>query len=71
MSLKCNATQNVMSHLKWNVTQNEIPLKMECHSKWNVTLKWTVTQNRMSLKIKCHLKWIVTQYGISFKMECN
>ena len=37
-------------HLKWNITQNAISLKMECHSKWNVT------QNGMSLKMECHSK---------------
>ena len=36
-------------------------LKMECHSKWNVT------QNGMSLKIECHSKWNVTQKGMSHK----
>ena len=35
-------------HSKWNVTQNEISLKIERNSKW------TVLQNGMSLKIKCH-----------------
>ena len=42
-----------------SVNQNRMSLKMECHSKFNVTqnemsLKWNVTQNGMSLKIKCH-----------------
>ena len=41
----------------WNVTQNtmsfkiKMSLKMECHSKWNIT-----TQNGMSLKLECHSK---------------
>ena len=34
---------------------NEMSLKMECPSKWNVT------QNEMSLKIKWNSKWNVTQ----------
>ena len=51
-------------HLKWNLTQNEMSLKMECHSKWGVT------QNGMSLKMECHSKWHVTQNEISLKMEC-
>ena len=38
-------------------------LKLECHSKWNVT------QHGMSLKIECHLKLNVTQNRISLKME--
>ena len=40
-----------------------MPLKMECHSKWNVT------QNRISLRMECHSKWYVTQNGMSPKME--
>ena len=48
-------------------------LKIECHSKYNVTqIKWNVTQNGMSIKInanqnsmspklECHSKWNVTQ----------
>ena len=39
-------------HFKWNgtwdVTHNEMSLKMDCHSKWNDT------QNGMSPKLKCH-----------------
>ena len=30
-------------------------LKMECHSKWNIT------QNLISVKMECHLKWNFTQ----------
>ena len=42
----------------WNVTQNEMSLKMECHSKLNVT------------KMECHSKWnVTTQNGMSLKME--
>ena len=51
--------------LKWNVTQNGLSLKMECHSKW------IVIQTGKSLKMKCHSKWNVPQTGISLKMECN
>ena len=40
-------------------------LKMECHSRWNVT------QNGMALKIECHLKWNVTQNGISLKCKAT
>jgi hypothetical protein len=36
--------------LKWNVTQNGMELKLECHLKWNVT------KNGMSLKAECHSK---------------
>ena len=57
-------------------------LKMECHSKWNVTKngmslkkechsKWNVTKNGISLKIECHPKWNVTQNGMSLKIECQ
>ena len=58
-----------------------MPLKMEYHSKWNVTLngislQWNVTQmechkNGMSQKIECHSKWNVTQNGMSPKIECH
>ena len=56
---KCNVTLSRMS-LKWNVTQsgmslNGISLKIEYHSKWNVT------QDGMSLRLDCHLNWNVTQ----------
>ena len=37
-------------------------LKMECHSKWNVT------QNGMSFKMECHSERNITQNGISLKM---
>ena len=36
---KCNVTQNGTSlkrPSKRSVTQNEMPFKTECHSKWNV-----------------------------------
>ena len=56
--------------IDWKLTVPQIPqvpqissLKMECHSKWNVT------QNGMSLKVECHSKWNVTQNGMSLKME--
>ena len=55
---------------KCNVTQNLISLKMEFHSKLNVTLKWNVTQNGISLKIDFHSKLNVTQHGMSLKIEC-
>ena len=50
-------------------------LKVECHSKWNVTQneiysKWNVTQNGMALKMECRTKWNVTKNGMSLKMEC-
>ena len=35
-------------HSKWNVTQNEMSLKMECHSKLNIS------QNGVSLKMESH-----------------
>ena len=38
-------------------------LKMECHSKLNVT------KNRISLKVVCHSKWNVTHNEMSLKME--
>ena len=36
-----------------------LSLKMECHSKWNVTqngmsLQWNVTQNEITLQMECH-----------------
>ena len=37
-------------HLKWNVTQNGMSLKIEYHSKWNVTKK------DISLIMECHSK---------------
>ena len=42
-------------HLKWNVTKSKISLKIEFHSKLDVTqngmsLKWGVSLNEMSLK---------------------
>ena len=58
-------------HSKWNftekwmslkmVTQNGMSLKLECHSKYNVTLnkchsKRNATQNVMSLKMECYSK---------------
>ena len=51
-------------------------LKMECHSKWNVTenemsLKTKCNSNGMSLKMECHYKLNVSQNGMSLKMECN
>ena len=56
----------------WKLTVPQIPqipqissLKMECHSKWNVT------QNEMSLSMECHSKWNITQNGISLKMKCH
>ena len=60
-------------------------LKLECHSKWNVTqnfmlpkmechLKCNFNQNWMSLKIECYSKWNVTKklnvtLGTSLKLE--
>ena len=40
-----------------------MPLKIECHSKWDIT------QNVMSLEMECHSKWNIAQNGMSFKME--
>ena len=67
-------------HLKWNVTQSGMSLKLKCHSnrmslkmegpsKWNVILKLNVTQNGMPLKIERHLTLNVTQTGMSLKLE--
>ena len=53
------------SNSKWNVTQSEISLKMECQSKLNVT------QNGVSLKIECHYECYVTENGMSPKRECH
>ena len=46
-------------HLKWNVTQNGISLKMESQ------------QNEMSIKMECHLKSNVTENGTMIKIQCN
>ena len=62
--------------------QNGISLKLEYHSKWNVTQNrmspksecpstCNVTQNGMSLKMEFHSKWNYTQNGMSPKMECH
>ena len=68
--MECHSQGNVtkkecQQNLK--VTQNErsltMSLKMEVHSKWNIT------QNGMSLKTECHSKWKFTQNGISLKMD--
>ena len=45
----------------WKLAVPQIPqilsLKMECHSKWNVTQNGMPrTQNGMSLKMECHSK---------------
>ena len=56
-------------------------LKIECHSKWNVT-KVEFHSNEMSLKMECasiwnvthnecNSKWNFTQKRMSFKMECH
>ena len=44
---------------------NEMSLKIEYHSKFNVI------QNEMSLKMKYHLKLNVSQNGISLKLDCQ
>ena len=54
---------------KWDVTQNGMSLKMECHSKvlslkMEFHSKWNVTKNGMSLKMECHSKWNVAQIGM-------
>ena len=47
-------------HLKWNVIQSGMSLKIEFFSQNGLSLKteccsqFNVTQNEMSLKIKCH-----------------
>ena len=38
------------SHSKWNVTQNRMSLKIECHLKLNITQNWNITQNEMQSK---------------------
>ena len=50
----------MICHPKLEFTENGKSLKIECHSKWNVTqneisLKWNVTKNGISLKLECHL----------------
>ena len=45
LKMECLPQWNVIQD--WNVTQNGMTLKMECHSKWNVT------KNGISLKIEC------------------
>ena len=59
-----------------NFTLNEMSLKMECHSQWNVTQKGmshtkNVTQNGMSLKLECHSKFNITKNGMSLEMKCH
>ena len=57
-------------------------LKLEYHSKWNVTQngislkmechsKFNITQNPMSLKFKCHSIWYVSQIGMWLNLECH
>ena len=46
-------------HSQYNVTQNGMSKKLECHP------------NGMSFKIECHSKWNVTQNIMSLKMECH
>ena len=53
-------------HLKWNITQNGMSLKIECHSngrshEMECYSQWNVTPNGMPLKMKYHSKWNVTQ----------
>ena len=40
-------------HLKWNVTQDKISFRIECHLN-GISLKWNVSQTGMSLKKECH-----------------
>ena len=66
--------------LKWNVTENGMSLKMEYHSKLNVTQKgsnskWNVNNNGMSLKknvnkTECQSKRNLTPNVMSSRMEC-
>ena len=74
----------VLYHLRchywdWDII---LSLRMECHSKLNVTQngmslkkechsEWNIAQNWMSLKMDRHSKWNVTQHVISLKMECH
>ena len=72
-------TDTPIDNLQSYATHNGLSLKIECHSKWNVTQngislkmechsKWNVIQNGMSLKMEFHLKWNVTQNGMSLTM---
>ena len=68
---KLNVSQNGMSH-KMECQLNGLLLKMEYHSKLNVT------QNFMLLKMEYHSKWNVTllkrnvtQNEMSFKIKCH
>ena len=63
LSRRMEIDSSILPHS--NVTQNEMSLKMEEHSKWNET------QNRMSLKMDCHSKWNVTQNGMPLKWNAT
>ena len=41
-------------HLKWNITQNGMSLKMECHFEMDCHSEWNITQDELSLKMDCH-----------------
>ena len=47
-----------------------MPLKMECHSKWNVAQK-NVIKNGISLKRECHAKQNVSQNGMWHIIKCH
>ena len=70
MSLKMECESKIGMSFKvecYLVTQDGMSLKMQWHSKFNVT------QEGMSqkLKIDCHSKWNATQKAKSHKMECH
>ena len=72
MSLKLKSVYQMDCHSKWNVIQNGMSPKMECHSKGNFTKmdchsKWNITRNKMSLKLESHSNLNVTKIGMSFK----
>ena len=54
-------------HSKWNATQNGMSLKMECHSKGNVT-NMECHSKEVSLKMECQSKGNVYQIGMSLKI---
>ena len=57
MSLKMECHFEMDCHLEWNVTQNEMSLKMD------------FIQYGISLKIECHSKRIVTPNRVSQKIK--
>ena len=54
-------------HLKLNVTQNGVAIKIKCHSnEISFIIKyqsnWNVIQIEISLKLECLLNWNVTKF---------